>query len=92
MNTTETFSFMSLECWKAVCYKTNTKALTKREETFCLPYPGCIGQYADKLGSVNKNWNSFTEVQSLCHFECFETGLFRMGAGKAPHAFLKEIA
>jgi len=50
----ETFSFMSLECSKAVCYKINTKASTKKKETVCPSYPGCIGQYADKLGNVNK--------------------------------------
>lgn len=53
MNIKEIFSHM-LESWKGIYYTIDNKALAKKEEILCPPYPDWRGQYTDKVDNDNE--------------------------------------
>lgn len=50
----EIFSYMLLESWKAIYYTIDSKALAKKVEIVCPPYPNWRGQYTDKMDYDNE--------------------------------------
>lgn len=50
----EIFSCMLLESWKAIYYTADTKALAKKEEIVCPPYPDWRGQYTARVDNDNE--------------------------------------